>query len=48
MISGVTVCNAIHNTVQAGDMHDVNQWTKEQVAEWVYSLGATGKSIFTQ
>lgn len=36
-------------TVQAGDMYDVSQWTKEQVADWVYNIGTTGKySIVTQ
>ena len=24
-------------------MHDVTHWTKEQVADWVFSIGTTGK-----
>lgn len=32
--------------VQAGNMHDVTHWTKEQVADWVFSIATTGKHCY--
>ena len=29
--------------MQAADMHDVTKWSKEQVADWVFSISITGK-----
>ena len=28
---------------QPGDIYDANHWTKEQVANWVYSIGSSSE-----
>ena len=32
------------DNAQAADMYDVTRWSKEQVADWVYNTGTTGKN----
>ena len=34
----------MNGVVQPADMHDVTHWTKEQVADWVYNIGTSGKN----
>lgn len=38
------VASVMNDVVQAAGMYDVTQWTKEQVADWVYNIGTTGKN----